>query len=217
MASLLSTKQISSLLKVKRLQFVENAVGLGSRTVAPPAGSPAGTPSTKVARSPVVLVFNIKSLPSRAMLAARKQFHDVDLKLRKVPNGVVKSCSRNTPFQQMMTGPTLIATPVPGKEFNLQQIVEVARGLTANDKINKGLLFTGLVHHNVYMTPQRLAEVDFEAPKQLPALVAQGPVRILQLVNQARIPTLAVLQANIQQKAKQGDMAAAQYVAQQQQ
>jgi ribosomal protein L10 len=204
MASLLSTKQISALMKAKRRQFVESAVGLGSQVIAP---ATATTPAQTKPRDTVVLVFNIKSLPNRSALSARKAFADVQLKLRKVPNGVVKAAARDTPFVHMMTGPTMIATPQSGKEFTFPEIVEVAKALRANDKL-KGLLFTGLVHQNLFLTPKRLDEVDMSEINKIPSLVAQPAVRLLQTLQMARIPVPATLEAWNQKQQQVGKVGA---------
>ena len=204
MASLLSTKQISTLLKSKRKQYVESVVGLGQTVVRSKDASGASTGvGVLTRRQPVALVFMVKSLPNRAALAARKTFKEVgSLQLRKVPNGVVKAAAKNTPFELMMSGPTLIATPLAGVSYTLPQIVELARGLQKNDKINKGLLFTGLVHHNLFLTPKRLEELDFEEPKKIGSLIASPGVGILQTLNMGRIPILATLQAYNEKQAK---------------
>lgn len=198
MASLLSAKQISALLKTKRKQYVESVVGLGHSVVLP-AGARAGDGAVGVLtkRRPTVLVFTIKSMPNRATLAARKTFKEVaGMQLRKVPNGVVKAAARNSPFELMMSGPTLIATPLPGKSYTLAELIDLARALQGNDKINKGLLFTGMVHHDLFLTPQRMDLVDFEAPKKLPSIVAQPAVGILQaIMGGPRLPILCTLQA----------------------
>jgi ribosomal protein L10 len=209
MASLLSTKQISSLLKTKRRQFVESAVGLGSAQVTPPTTRERAV--TKP-RDTVVLVFNIKTLPNRAALSARKTFHDSELKLRKVPNGVVKAAARHTPFEHMMTGPTMIATPLPGKTFTFSEIIEVAKTLRSNAKLS-GLLFTGLVHANLFLTPKRLDELDVSEVNKIPSLVAQPAVRMIQMMNYARIPTLATLLAYNEKRAKEGAVSATGQVA----
>jgi len=207
MASLLTTKQISSMLKTKRRQYVESVVGLGASIVLP-KGAKAGSGAVGVLtpRQPVVLVFTIKSLPARAALAARNTFREQSLQLRKVPNGVVKAAAKNTPFELMMSGPTLIATPMPGTSMTLPELVEVAKKLQANDKINKGLLFTGMVHHGLFLTPKRVEEVDFEEPKKLPGLVASPGVGILQALGAARIPLIATLQTYHIKQAKEGNM-----------
>jgi hypothetical protein len=102
MASLLSAKQVSGLLKLKRKQFVESVVGLGSQIVVP-AGAPAGSVGVPTPRTPIVLVFAVKSLPARAALQARNAFRDVaQMQLKKMPNGVVKAAARGTPFELMM-------------------------------------------------------------------------------------------------------------------
>lgn len=204
MASLLSTKQISALVKTKRRQLVESAVGLGSYVVTPATTT---TPAVTKARDTVVLVFNVKSLPNRALLSARKTFQDVDLKLRKVPNGVVKAAARNTPFINMMTGPTMIATPREGKEFSFQELIDVAKGLRDNEKL-KGLLFTGMVHENIFLTPKRLEEVDLSEINKIPSLVAQPAVRLLQTLNMARIPVPATLHAWTEKQGKETTVSA---------
>ena len=212
MASLLSAKQISALLKTKRKQYVESVVGLGHSVVLP-AGARAGDGSVGVLtkRRPTVLVFMIKSMPNRATLAARKTFKEVaGMQLRKVPNGVVKSAARNSPFELMMSGPTLIATPLPGKSYSLPQLIDLARSLQSNDKINRGLLFTGMVHHDLFLTPARMDIVDFEAPKKLPSIVAQPAVGILQsIMTGPRLPILCTLQAWNKKREKEGAGAAA--------
>lgn len=209
MASLLTTKQISSMLKTKRRQYVESVVGLGASIVLP-KGAKAGSGAVGVLtpRKPVVLVFTIKSLPARAALQARNTFREQGMQLRKVPNGVVKAAAKNTPFELMMSGPTLIATPIPGgaSSMTLPDLVEVAKKLQANDKINKGLLFTGMVHHGLFLTPKRVAEVDFEEPKKLPGLVASPGVGILQALVASRIPLIATLQTYHMKQAKEGNM-----------
>lgn len=204
MASLLSAKQISSLMKTKRKQYVEQAVGLGQRIVTP---ATTVAPAVTKARDTVVLVFNIKSLPNRAALSARKAFHDVDLQLRKVPNGVVKAAARNTPFVHMMTGPTMIATPIPGKQFSFQEMIDLTNKIRKNDKLS-GLLFTGLVHQNLFLTPKRIDEIDLKEIEKIPSLVAQPAVRILQTMQMARIPTIATLEtyhAKVAKEAAEAD------------
>ena len=202
MASLLSAKQISSLMKTKRRQFVETAVGLGQQVIQPPTST---SKAVTKPRDTVVMVFNIKSLPNRAMLSARKTFHDANLKLRKVPNGVVKAAARQTPFVHMMTGPTMIATPIEGKKFTLPELMETAKSLRSNEKL-KGLLFTGLVHQNLFMTPKRLDEIDLAEINKIPSLVAQPAVQLLQTLQMARIPIPATLEAwNEKQKKEAAD------------
>jgi len=207
MASLLSAKQVGALLKTKRKQYVESVVGLGSAIVLPP-GAPAGSVGVLTRRKPAVLVFAVKSLPARQMLAARNAFRDVaKLQLRKVPNGVVKAAARDTPFELMMVGPSIIATPLPGRAPpSLPELVASARQLVEHPAVSKGLLFTGLVHDNVYMNAARLASVDFEEPKKVVSLVAGPAVGILQSLNFARIPTIAMLQTYHHKLAKEGNM-----------
>jgi ribosomal protein L10 len=206
MASLLSAKQISQLMKTKRMQYVESVVGLGKKTILPAANQAGAQPTTErqvVQRQPVVLVFTVRSLPNRAAMSARTLFQKSNLRLRKVPNAVVKAAARNTPFEWMMSGPTMIATPIEGKEFSLDEILATAKELRANETLSKNLLFTGLVHHNLYFTSQRMDQFEPEEIKKIPSLIAQPTVRIIQTLNTARIPTIATLNAWHEKRAKE--------------
>jgi len=194
------------MLKVKRKQLVEAVVGLGSHVVLPEGAAP-GTTGVLTRRKPIALIFAVKSLPSRQAMQARNVVRDLaQMQLKKMPNGVVKAAARGTPFELMMVGPSLIATPLPSAPVpTLPELVESARKLVAHPQLGKGLLFTGLVHDRTYMNAKRLAEVDFEEPKKVVSLVAQPGVGILQTINMARIPTLAVLQTYHHKQAEEGN------------
>jgi len=104
----------------------------------------------------------------------------------------------------------LIATPLATATApTLPELVESARKLVAHPSVNKGLLFTGLVHGRVYMNAARLASVDFEEPKKTVSLVAQPAVSILQTLQMARRPTIATLQTYHHKLAKEGNADAA--------
>jgi len=219
MASLLTKKQIGAMLKVKRRQYVEGIVGLGQEVVHPSpqaiaaaaaSGSPQPEPFLR-ARKPQVLVWSIKSLPTRETLAARKVFADHGLQLRKVQNGVVKSAARLTPFTYMLSGPCLIGVPKSGRRFSFDELCATAKKLEQHDKIKNGLLFTGMVHHNLYLTPKRLHELAPAEKDKIPSLVMAPMLRTLQTLNMARIPIVGMMETWIKKRQEKegGDAAKA--------
>lgn len=220
MSGILSQKQVNQLLRVKRLQFIEKVIGKGSfgeqslksaqarrHTALVQSGQPPKVSPFAKDQGHVVYVFNIKSFTGPSVLAARKAFHAEGLRLRQVPNGLVRSIAKDTPYVHMMTGPVLIATPAEeGRTFDIMESIQTAKKFMTNPAISKGLLLSGVVHGDTYMTPERVnyALANAGEREKIASLVMHPAMQIAQAIQTPQILSLATLFARNEKLKKEG-------------